>query len=389
MTRRDALLGMAAAGCMLMAGCQAVTSTYDRFFGRQPETRKPAELVQIKPVFNPRIMWQASVGNAEKLALFPAVSGGTVYATGATGQIAGFDAASGRATIKIEAGQRVTGGVGSGGGLVLVGTQKGEVLAFDREGKSQWKAQLTSEVLAPPKAEDGVVVVRTGDGRLYGLDAATGKRRWVYQRALPALLVRSHAGVAVYRGAVFAGFPGGRLIALSLADGNVGWDAIVAVPRGTTELERVADITSVPLVDDRQACAVAFQGRVACFDAAAGTSIWARDMSSIAGMGGDARNLYVTDDQNAVLALDRGNGASLWKQDRLFGRGVSAPLALGRYVIVGDFEGYVHFLSREDGSFAARIATDGSPVIAPPVALDMTSIVVQTRNGGVFAISAQ
>jgi outer membrane protein assembly factor BamB len=389
MIRREALLGMAAAGCVLMAGCQAVTGTYDRFFGRQPETRKPAELVQIKPTFNPRIVWQASVGTAEKLALFPAVSGGTVYATGAAGQIAGFDAASGRATTKIEAGQRVTGGVGAGAGLVLVGTQKGEVLAFDREGKPQWRAQLTSEVLAPPKAEDGVVVARTGDGRLYGLDAATGKRRWVYQRALPALLVRNHAGVAVYRGAVFAGFPGGRLIALSLADGNVGWDAIVAVPRGTTELERVADITSVPLVDDRQACAVAFQGRVACFDAAAGTSIWARDMSSIAGMGGDARNLYVTDDQNAVLALDRGNGASLWKQDRLFGRGVSAPLALGRYVIVGDFEGYVHFLSREDGSFAARIATDGSPVIAPPVALDMTSIVVQTRNGGVFAISAQ
>ena len=145
----------------------------------------------------------------------------------------------------------------------------------------------------------------------------------------------------------------------------------------------------MPLVDGRQVCAVAFQGRVACFDAASGTSIWARDMSSIAGMGGDTRSLYVTDDQSAVVALDRGNGASLWKQDRLFGRGVSAPLALGRYVIVGDFEGYVHFLSREDGAFAARIATDGSPVISPPVALDMTSFVVQTRNGGLFAISAQ
>jgi outer membrane protein assembly factor BamB len=124
-------------------------------------------------------------------------------------------------------------------------------------------------------------------------------------------------------------------------------------------------------------------------DAASGTSIWARDMSSIAGLGGDARILYITDDQNAVVALDRGNGASLWKQDRLFGRGVSGPLALGRYVIVGDFEGYVHFLSREDGSFAARIATDGSPVISAPVALDMTSFVVQTRNGGLFAISTQ
>jgi outer membrane protein assembly factor BamB len=134
---------------------------------------------------------------------------------------------------------------------------------------------------------------------------------------------------------------------------------------------------------------VAFQGRIACFDAQSGTSIWARDISSIAGMATDGRNLYITDDQNAVVALDRASGASLWKQERLFGRGVSGPLALGRYVAVGDFEGYVHFLSREDGSFAARIATDGSPVISPPVALDMTSLVVQTRNGGLFAISAQ
>ena len=383
-----ALIGLVLPFCMATAGCQTVTSTYDRFFGRTPETRKPAELVQLKPLFNPRLMWQGSVGSADKQVFFPAVSGGAVYATGAAGQITGFDAASGRPIAKFEAG-RLTGGVGAGGGLVLAGGQKGEVLAFGRDGKLQWKVQLTGEVLAPPTAEEGIVVVRTGDGRLHGLDAATGKRRWMYQRALPALLVRNHAGVAIHRDAVFAGFPGGRLIALTLATGNVGWEAIVAVPRGTTELERVADITSLPLVDGRQVCAVAFQGRVACFDAASGTSIWARDMSSIAGMGGDTRSLYVTDDQNAVVALDRGNGASLWKQDRLFGRGVSAPLALGRYVIVGDFEGYVHFLSREDGAFAARIATDGSPVISPPVALDMTSFVVQTRNGGLFAVSAQ
>lgn len=385
---RRALIGVVLPVCLTAAGCQTVSSTYDRLFGRTPETRKPAELVQIKPLFNPRILWQGSVGSAEKQVYFPAVSGGTVYATGASGQITGFDAQNGRPTAKLEAG-RLTGGVGTGSGLVLAGGQKGEVLAFARDGKLQWKVQLTGEVLAPPAAEEGVVVVRTGDGRLHGLDAATGKRRWMYQRPLPALLVRNHAGVVIHRDAVFAGFPGGRLIALSLATGSVGWEAIVAIPRGTTELERVADITSLPLVDGRQVCAVAFQGRAACFDAASGTSIWARDMSSIAGLGGDARILYITDDQNAVVALDRGNGASLWKQDRLFGRGVSGPLALGRYVIVGDFEGYVHFLSREDGSFAARIATDGSPVISPPVALDMTSFVVQTRNGGLFAISTQ
>ena len=377
---------------MLAGGCQTVTSTvtstYDSLFGARP-TQKPAELVVIRSVVSTKTLWQGSVGSADKNAFFPAVAGTVVYATGAAGQITGFDASNGRQATRIEAGQRLSGGVGVGGGLVLVGTPKGEVLAFDREGKLLWKAQLSGEVLAPPLVAEGVVVVRAGDGRIFGLNASDGKRKWLYQRATPALSVRTHAGGVVHRGAVIAGFPGGRLVAIALANGNVIWESVVALPRGTTELERVADITSPPVVDDHQACAVAFQGRVACFDISRGTSIWARDMSSIAGMATDGRNYYITDDKNAVAALDKTNGASIWKQDKLFGRGVSGALAFGRYVVVGDFEGYVHFLSREDGSFAARIATDGSAIVAPPVALDLSSFVVQTRNGGVFAITVQ
>lgn len=369
-------------------GCQTISGTYDRVFGTAP-VQKPAELVAIKPAVSPRILWQGSVGGAEKNVLFPAVSGNVLYAAGASGPVVGFDAVNGAQSLRVDTGQRISGGVGAGGGLVLVGTPKGEVLAYDRTGKAIWKAQLSGEVLAPPSVAANVVVVRTGDGRLFGLDAADGKRKWLYQRATPALSVRSHAGVVIYRNAVFAGFPGGRMVALALANGNVGWEATVALPRGTTELERVADITSPPVVDDRQACAVAFQGRVACFDVLSGSSIWGRDVSSVAGMSADARNFYVTDDRNAVVALDRTSGASIWKQDRLFGRGVTAPLAFGRYVVVGDFEGYVHFMSREDGSFVGRAATDGSAVISPPVALDLTSFVVQTRNGGVFAITVQ
>ncbi|MBI4195316.1 MAG: outer membrane protein assembly factor BamB [Betaproteobacteria bacterium] len=369
-------------------GCQTISGTYDRVFGTAP-VQKPAELVAIKPAVSPRILWQGSVGGAEKNVFFPAVSGNVLYAAGASGPVVGFDAVNGAQSLRVDTGQRISGGVGAGGGLVLVGTPKGEVLAYDRTGKAIWKAQLSGEVLAPPSVAANVVVVRTGDGRLFGLDAADGKRKWLYQRATPALSVRSHAGVVIYRNAVFAGFPGGRMVALALANGNVGWEATVALPRGTTELERVADITSPPVVDDRQACAVAFQGRVACFDVLSGSSIWGRDVSSVAGMSADARNFYVTDDRNAVVALDRTSGASIWKQDRLFGRGVTAPLAFGRYVVVGDFEGYVHFMSREDGSFVGRAATDGSAVISPPVALDLTSFVVQTRNGGVFAITVQ
>jgi outer membrane protein assembly factor BamB len=352
-------------------------------------TIKPAELTEFEPTATLRMLWQGSVDSAEKYVLFPRVAGDIVYAGGAAGGVYAFDKSRGSSTAVIDAEERVSGGVGVGGGLVLLGTPKGRVLAFDREGKPLWQTQLTSEVLAPPEAQEGVVVVRTGDGRIYGLEAATGKNKWVYQRTVPALSVRTHAGVVVTQGGVFAGFPGGRLVALALGNGNIGWEAVVALPRGTTELERVADVTSLPVVDGKQVCAAAFQGRVACFDVFRGTLIWARDVSSVAGIAVDARYLYVTDDRSAVQALSKASGGSVWRQDKLAGRTVSGPLALGRYVVVGDFEGTVHLISTEDGSFAARIETDGSAINAPPVALDATSFLVQTRAGGVYAITVK
>lgn len=371
-----AALAMAA----LLASCQLFKSS---------PVQKPAELVPIEPTATLKILWQGSVESASKNVLYPQTSGSIVYAVGAGGGVTGFDVADGKSLTSFAAGQPVSGGVGVGNGLVLLGTPRGEVLAFDREGKPLWKTQLSSEILAPPEAEDGTVVARSGDNRIYGLDVATGKQKWVYQRATPALSVRTNTGMVIQRGGVFVGFPGGRLIALSLGNGMVAWEGIVAIPRGTTELERVADITSLPVIDGQQACAAAFQGRVACFELARGTLQWARDVSSVAGIGMDARFLYVTDDRNAVQALDRASGASIWRQDKLVGRNVSAPLALGRHVVVGDLEGYVHLLSREDGSFAARIATDDSAISAPPRALNSNSFVVQTRNGGVFAIAVE
>jgi outer membrane protein assembly factor BamB len=373
----------------LLGACDTIKGTYNSWFGASVPAAKPAELVQIRATVSPGIVWKSTIGAAEKTVFFPAVSGNTAWVTGANGQIAAFAANSGAVSSRFEAGQRVAAGVGASATLVAVGTARGEVLTFDATGKALWKAQLPGDILAPPAIEGDLVVARTGDGTIYGYDAASGKRRWVYQRAAPALSVRSHAGVVIHRGLVIAGFPGGRLVAINVANGGAAWDGIVALPKGSTELERVADVTSVPVVDEARACAVAFQGRVVCFDAVRGTAIWGRDISSFSGMAADNRNLYITDDKNAVVALDKNNGSSVWKQDKMFGRGVSRPLALGRFVIVGDYQGYVHLLSRDDGSFAGRIATDGSQIAAAPVALDISTFLVQTRNGGVFAISVQ
>ncbi|MGZ8209857.1 MAG: outer membrane protein assembly factor BamB [Burkholderiales bacterium] len=380
-------LVLAALLIAIAGGCTSIGSVYDRWFGSRPAA-KPAPLPPVKNTAETRVLWQANVGAAERSVFFPAVTGSTVYAAGAAGQVTGFDGRTGKQVVSFNAGQRLSAGVAASGSLVIVGTGKGELLAFD-QGKPLWKAQLTGEMLAPAALDGTLVVARAGDGQVYGLNPVDGKRRWIYQRNTPALSLRNYSGVVLDRGAVFAGFAGGRLVALAAATGAVGWDSVVALPRGTTELERVADVVGRPSVDGDRVCAVAYQGRVACFDMQSGTSIWARDMSSVSGLDTDHRGLYLVDDKNAVVALDKSTGASLWRQDKLFGRGLSAPLAFGRFVIVGDFEGYVHVLSREDGSFVSRVATDGSAIGAPVVALDLTSFVVQTRNGGVFAIAVQ
>lgn len=378
--------GLLVAGLVAsLAGCSG-GDMFGSWFGGTDNAPKPAALTDIKSSISIKQLWQGSVGGSANYVFSPAVYQGSVYAAGRDGQLARYDGNSGRAAWRIDTGHKLSGGVGAGDNLVLVGTDQGDVLAYDLSGKALWQAKVSSEVLSAPQAADGVVVVRSSDGRIFGLDAADGKRKWFYQRATPALTVRSHVGVLVTRGAVFAGFAGGKLVALSLANGNVGWEATVALPRGATELERIADITSLPVADEDRVCAVAFQGRVACFDVRKGEQIWSREMSSTAGLAMDQHNIYVSDARGAVLALDKTNGSSVWKQDKLFMRRVTAPLVHGESVVVADYQGVIHLLSRDDGAFVGRTTTDGSAVSAQPVPID-DGFLVQTRNGGLFAFA--
>lgn len=377
------LLVLALAGC---AGFGDSISTGFGLWGGADKAEKPAPLTEIKSGQAVRTIWQAGVGSAGDYVFSPAIDGGSVYAAGHDGNIARFDAESGKLVWRIEAGKKLSAGVGVGSGLVLVATRKGEVLAFDLDGKPMWESSVSSEVLSAPQAAEGIVVVRAADGQIHGLDARDGKRKWVYQRALPSLAIRSHAGVVVTRGGVFAGYAGGKLVALALSNGVLGWEASVAQPRGATELERIADVTSQPIVDGSSICAVAYQGRVACFEIINGNLIWAREMSSISGLAVDGTALYVSDARGAVHALDKSSGASLWKQDKLVNRRLSAPAASGKRVAVADLEGYVHFLSAEDGSFVARGATDGSAIAATPLQQGQ-HLLLQTRNGGLFVLA--
>jgi outer membrane protein assembly factor BamB len=364
-------------------------STVDKLnpFSSSTPKAKPAELVPVQATAELKILWQASVGSAGDFTFSPAVVGSSVYAAARDGAVARFDA--GRQVWRIAAGQPISGGVGSDGKLVVVGTPKGEVLAFDAAtGRETWKARVSSEVLAAPAVADGLAVVRSGDSRIFGLDAADGKRRWVYQRSTPTLSLRSSVGVVVAGHHTLAGFPGGKLVAIANNNGAAVWEVTVALPKGSTELERVADVTSSPVVSGGTVCAAAYQGRVACFDAGSGTTLWARDMSSSAGLDMDSRYVYVADEKGAVHALDRSNGASIWKQDKLALRSLSRPLVIGRHVVVADYQGVAHLLRVADGAFAARVTTDGSAVRAEPAPFG-SGVLLQTVNGGLFALEVE
>ena len=379
-------LPLAALVAVLLAGACSTVEKLNPFSSSTPKV-KPTELAAIQASAELKSLWQTGIGNAGEFSFSPAVVGDSAYAAARDGSIARFD--GGRQVWRAAAGQTLSGGVGSDGKVVVVGTPKGEVLAFDATtGRETWKARVSSEVLAAPAVDDGLVVVRSGDSRIFGFDAVDGKRRWVYQRTTPTLSLRSNVGVVMAGRVTLAGFPGGKLLAIANNNGAAVWEVTVALPKGSTELERVADVTSLPVVSGNVVCAAAFQGRVACFDGGSGNTLWSRDMSSSAGLDIDSRYVYVTDDKGAVHALDRTSGASVWKQDKLALREISRPLALGSHVVVADYQGVVHVLRREDGAFAARASTDGSPIRSEPVHFGQ-GVLVQTANGGLYALEVR
>ncbi len=344
---------------------------------------KPAELVDFTPSAQLASAWSANIGEAGPYRFQPAVWSDAVYAAGHDGEVARFE--GGRAVWRVDTDTTLSAGVGADGRLAVVAATDGAVIALDAAtGSERWRANVGAEVLAPPAVSLDFVIVRASDNRLIALDARDGSRRWVYQRNNPPLALRSFASVVIEGPVVLAGFPGGKLAVINLANGGAITELNVAVPRGSTELERVADIAGTPVVGRREVCAVSFQGRAACFDTSNGNAIWARDFSSSVGMDRDARFAMITDDRDAVQALDAYSGASVWKQDALARRHVSRPLIVGDHVVVGDVEGYVHLLNRETGAFAARDRAGSEAITADPVPLGR-GFVVQDLDGDITA----
>lgn len=329
----------------------------------------PAELTDIQATVTLREIWSRDAGagtDEQFLRLRPAIDDGRVFAADHKGQVTAYAAADGQELWSVKTGIAVTSGVGVGEGLVLVGGREAEVVALDwRDGHEVWRSKVSSEVLAVPGADQGTVVVQSVDGRLTGLKSSDGARLWVFERSVPVLSLRGTGTPVIVRGGVLAAFDNGKLAALDLGRGLPAWETSIAVPHGRSELERMVDIDSAPQLWGDNAYTVSYQGRVAAVEGAGGRIVWARDMSSAVGLGVDFRNVYVTDEQSNVWALERDNGGSVWKQDKLVRRALTAPVAVGDHVVVADFEGYLHVLSRSDGALVGRTRADSKGVLAP------------------------
>ncbi|OOZ42199.1 outer membrane protein assembly factor BamB [Solemya pervernicosa gill symbiont] len=366
---------------LLLQGCGSM------FLG-EDNTAPAAELTDFDTTVKVDEIWERSAGSGsrgDRANLVVALSGERVYAAEFDGDVMAFDANNGDRVWIHDTDSTIGGGVGVGEGLVLVGTSDAEVVALSVEnGDELWRSKVSSEVLSVPRAAEGVVVTQTIDGKMFGLDAKDGKRLWIYDRTVPTLTLRGTSSPVLAPGLVISGFASGKLTAISLKDGKPLWERRISVPSGRSELERMVDIDADPLVMGNEIYVSTYQGRVAAVDLLSGKLRWVRELPSRAGLGGDYGQIYVTDDSGHVWALERANGRSIWKQDKLTNRSVSTPAVVGNYVVVGDYEGYLHWMDRTDGHLVARTRVGSSGISAAPI-VENEMLFVLGRGGDLAA----
>lgn len=350
---------------------------------------KPAQLqpftAQIKVVNH----WVVDVGNSELGSFAPVLFENTVYAASESGQLLAIDKSTGKIKWKVRAATNLKVGVAVTPDTVVVIDTNNNLLAFDFQGKQKWQTAIGVDVSTVPVGASGTIFVRGIDFSVVAYSASNGAQRWKYLRQLPPLTLRVNAPVDVNNARVYAGFPGGKLVALDLNSGTVSWEGALTSPTGTTEIERIADITGAPVYNFREVCAAAFQGKLGCLDSVSARPIWTVAFSAPNGASVDDRYMIAPNELGDMFAFSRSGGKQVWRIESFQGRLPTTPVVIGRAVAVGDFEGYVHFIDRDTGKTIARTKVGSNPFTSHPVAADTDSILVQSRAGSVALISLQ
>lgn len=361
----------------LLGGCS--------LFGSKDNAEPPAELKDFSERVELRKLWSHSTGEGadeQFVKLLPTVADGRVYVADRNGSVAAYELDSGKLVWRNKTSLAISAGAGVGGGLVLAGGSEGRLVALDAEtGEQRWVTDVTSEVLSVPRVDDGIVIVQTVDGTISALRAQDGERIWLYDRSVPVLTLRGTSSPLVEGGVVIAGFANGKLVALEAASGREIWSAAVAVPRGRTELQRIVDLDADPVISGGVLYAGSYQGRLVAVSLQDGRMLWNREMSTYAGISVDSSQVLVSDANSEVWAIDRRTGRSLWKQAELRQRALTGPASIDDYVAVGDFEGYLHLLSRSDGSIVGRTRVDSEGIQAAPVVVVGDRLLVLGAGG--------
>ena len=358
--------------------------------GGKDKGEPPAKLTEFQPTIRIDKVWSSKVGGKSerlRLGLRPATDGARIYAGAYDGQVATFDAVTGDKVWSVKTGLPLTAGPGFGDGMLALGTANGDLVALDAAtGQERWRQAIGSEILAAPAIGSGIVVVRTVDGRLRGFSAANGSLVWNVEQNLPNITLRGNSAPRVAGPLVVSGFNNGRVAAYGIANGDAAWEVAIANPTGRSELERLVDVSAGLSIVGNDVYVVGYHGRAVGIDLETGVVLWSQDMSSYAGLGADSTNVYVTTDFDAVVALDRQSGTQLWRQEALRLRDVTAPTRFANTLVVGDYEGYLHWLSPDNGDFLAREHAAGKRISGAPLVVGQ-NVYVQGDDGTVAAFT--
>ncbi len=363
-----------------------------RFFSDSEEEETAAKLVDFDPELRLRTVWSIKVGNGQGKnfnELTPALDGGVIYVASANGLVLAVDSQSGDKLWQVKTGYTISGGVGAGEGLVLFGTENAVVYALDQaNGNELWRAAVSSEVLSPPQINSGLVALQTIDGKLIGLEASSGERRWIYETSLPDLTIRGTNRPILTSDAVVAGFSNGTLIAVDPDSGSLNWEERIAIPQGRYDIERVIDADGDLFRSGSKVIASSYQGNLMAFDIRSGRAVWGLEASSYQGVDEGFGNIYYTSARSHIIAVRNSSDEIAWENTSLDLREVTAPKTINNYVAVGDFEGYIHFLSQIDGHFVSRVKVDGDGIRSNLLS-DGNILYVFGNSGKLSALSFQ
>ncbi|MDG2460575.1 MAG: outer membrane protein assembly factor BamB [Luminiphilus sp.] len=349
------------AALLSSAGCSTITGWFsdDDFDPREPvELQKIDEQVKIKS------RWSRGVGDGQGEGLYkinPVLVDDTLYVASAEGEVAAIDADAGRVRWKRDLDIALSGGVSHHKGSIFVGTSEGLVMRLSAtDGNEVWRAAVSGEVLSAPQGDGRYVVAQSYDGKLMGFDYDTGEARWTYSSDVPVLTLRGTGTPMILGDNAVAGFADGKVVAVNLRSGNVAWEVRVAIPQGTSEIERIVDIDGSMALQGTELYVASYQGRVAAIDTRSGRRLWQRNVSSVSGVGVGFGNVYVADDDGTVSAFLRNGQGVRWQNIDLGFRELSRPTPVSSYVAVVDFEGYIHLLSQVDGDIVGRTKVDSA-----------------------------